>query len=303
MTGGRLVRVGTSGWHYPGGHGTWDGVFYPPADQRPRGFDALAFYARYFDTVEVNSSFYGLPRASVTRQWAARTPAGFRFTVKLHRSFTHPESGARSVADGEVDAFRRGLEPLATAGKMGALLVQFPPSFHATPEAVDHLAWVLRTFREHRLAVELRHRSWSDAAADTTALLEAYEAAWVRIDEPKFASSVSQDLVPAPGEDTGLYYVRLHGRNAAQWWEHDAAEDRYNYLYSSEELEPIARAARQAAAPGADTPVRQAYVLFNNHFSAKAIANAAELRRQLGEPLTEPLPESLLLRYPELATP
>lgn len=302
MTGTRVVRVGTSGWHYPGGNGTWDGVFYPAAAQQPRGFDALAFYARYFDTVEVNSSFYGLPRATVTGHWAARTPADFRFTVKLHRSFTHPEADV-PVAAGAVDAFRRGLEPLATAGKLGALLVQFPPSFRATPEAIDHLAWVLRTFRNYRPAVELRHRSWSDAAADTTALLEAYEAAWVRIDEPKFASSVSQDLAPAPAERTGLYYVRLHGRNAAQWWEHEAAEDRYNYLYAPEELAPVAHAARRATDPEAGAPARQAYVLFNNHFSAKAIANAAELRRQLGDPLTEPLPDSLLARYPELATP
>jgi uncharacterized protein YecE (DUF72 family) len=307
------IRVGTSGWSYPSGRGTWNGVFYPAKDRRPRGFDELRFYARFFDTVEVNSTFYGQPRPAVARKWAERTPAGFEFTVKLYQKFTHPSmfraAAAKQAPDADerwlahaavlqqadVDEFRRGVAPLAEAGKLGALLVQFPPSFKATPEAVDYLAWLLRTFGDHPAAVELRHKSWSDAYADTAALLAAYGAAWVQIDEPKFRFSIRQDLLPA---GDGPYYVRLHGRNAAQWWAHAASEDRYNYHYSAAELAPFAEAA--VATRGR---VSKAYLLLNNHFAAQAVANAVQLRQQLGDPVTEPLPPDLVARFPELATP
>src|SRR5437016_10938079 len=117
------LRVGTSGWNYPSGKGTWNGVFYPKP--RPKGFDELAFYAEHFNTVEVNSTFYGQPRAEVTRAWAARTPGDFEFSIKLYRKFTH----LRDANHFDVDAFRQGIEPLASTGRLGALLVQFPASF------------------------------------------------------------------------------------------------------------------------------------------------------------------------------
>ena len=158
------VRVGTSGWSYPGGRGTWNGVFYPAKGARPRGFDELEFYARWFDVVEVNSTFYGQPRAAVTVKWAERTPAGFEFAVKLYQKFTHPAMFREATAGGapeadatwleqagvvrqeDVDEFKHGIDPLAAAGKLGPLLVQFPPSFTAGPEAIDYLGWLLRTF-------------------------------------------------------------------------------------------------------------------------------------------------------------
>src|SRR5437899_12807288 len=100
------LRVGTSGWNYPSGKGTWNGVFYPKP--RPKGFDELAFYAEHFNTVEVNSTFYGQPRAEVTRGWADRTPNDFDFSVKLYQKFTHPrmfeERMERALADTAPDA-------------------------------------------------------------------------------------------------------------------------------------------------------------------------------------------------------
>ncbi|MGE0361606.1 MAG: DUF72 domain-containing protein [Vicinamibacterales bacterium] len=309
------VRVGTSGWSYPGGRGTWNGVFYPPKGARPRGFDELSFYARWFDVVEVNSTFYGQPRPDVTAKWAERTPPGFEFAVKLFQKFTHPAmfreqtaeaapgadaawlDQAGAVRQADVDEFRAGIEPLAAAGKLGPLLVQFPPSFTAAPAAVDYLGWLLRTFAAYRLAVELRHRSWSDAEADTAALLAAYGAAWVLIDEPKFEFSIRQRW-SAGGEQTGddLAYMRFHGRNAAEWWRHAAAEDRYNYLYTERELRPFAAAAASAGAA-----LKKAYLFFNNHFSAQGVANAVQLRRQLGQPVPEPLPPDLVAKFPWLA--
>jgi uncharacterized protein YecE (DUF72 family) len=302
-TDARLVRVGTSGWSYPKGHGTWNGIFYPPQPaRRPRGapkFDELAFYAEHFDTVEVNSSFYRIPRVEAVRSWSERTPAGFEFALKLYQKFTHPEMFARAtgadpaqLGQRDVDDFRRAVAPLAEAGKLGPLLAQFPPSFKNEPESGAYLEWLLRAFAGHPLAIELRHRSWSDEPEPIVSLFEAHDASWVRIDEPKFRTSIRQDTTAPAG---GFFYLRLHGRNAAQWWKHDASEDRYNYLYTAEELEPFAEAAARV-----EKSAKKAYLYANNHFSAKSVANAAVLKHQLGQELDGEYPAEFVERYPDL---
>ena len=258
------VRIGTSGWSYPSGRGKWNGLFYPSTRSRRAGtdrFDELRFYAEHFNTVEVNSTFYGQPRADVTSGWAERTPAGFEFSLKLYQKFTHPkmfrEAALKSapgsegalldllaqVTQSDLDEFRAGIDPLATAGKLGALLAQFPPSFKDTPHSRDYLSRLLGAFREYGVAVELRHRSWSDAFGETLSLLNTFNAAWVQIDEPKFTFSIRQNYLP---NVEGFYYMRLHGRNVAQWWRHDRSEDRYNYLYSGGELKEFAETAGAA---------------------------------------------------------
>lgn len=288
------LRIGTSGWNYPTGKGTWNGLFYPLPEDRERGFDELRFYSERFNAVEVNSTFYGQPRANVALGWAKRTPKDFEFAVKMFQKFTHPgmsiDPGPITQAD--VDAFKGGIDPLAAAGKLGPLLAQFPASFQRTPESVDYLAWLLRTFAGYALAVELRHRSWSDAI-ETSQLLDQHRAAWVQIDEPKFSSSIRQDLKGGPSD---LYYLRLHGRNAGQWWDHAEAEDRYNYFYSGAELEPIAAKVRDIRAM-----VKKAYLFLNNHFSAQSIANAVTLKKMLDEPVTARLPAEMVERFPDLA--
>lgn len=288
------LRIGTSGWHYPGGRGTWDGIFYPRVEDRDRGFDELAFYAARFNSVEVNSTFYGQPRAAVSLGWVRRTPPGFEFSVKLFQKFTHPATAADPTAltAADVDAFKGGIEPIAAAGKLGAVLAQFPSRFHDTPEARDYLAWLLRTFHGYPLAVELRHRSWSDGAAATRALLASHAATWVQIDAPTFASSVRQSLTP---DSDQLMYVRLHGRNAAEWWAHEEAEDRYNYLYSAGELAPIVEKLRAAR-----LQVRKLYLYMNNHFAAQAVANATMVREMLDDPVTARMPAELVEAYPAL---
>ena len=289
------LRIGTSGWNYPTGKGTWNGIFYPLPEDRERGFDELRFYSERFNTVEVNSTFYGQPRANAALGWVKRTPEDFEFAVKLYQKFTHPGMtiDRTPVSQGDVDAFRGGIEPLAAAGKLGPLLVQFPFSFQRTPEAVDYLNWLLNAFRDYVLAVELRHRSWSDAQEETASLLKQYRAAWVQIDEPKFESSIRQDL--SAGE-SDVYYVRFHGRNAREWWDHAESEDRYNYFYSEEELGPIANKARQAR-----DLKKKVYLLMNNHFSAQSIANATTLKKMLDEPVTARMPAELVERFPDLA--
>ena len=313
------LRIGTAGWNYPGGRGTWNGVFYPPRRSRPKGFDELAFYSEHFNTVEVNSTFYGQPRAAVTGAWAARTPAGFEFSVKLYQKFTHPgmfkKALTRSLGgasqnpasneagdlldalarpnQADLDEFRAGIDPIVQAGKMGALLAQFPPSFKDAPATRDYLAWLMRAFSGYRVAVELRHKSWSDAIGETLELLNAFGGAWVQIDEPKFKFSIRQNYLP---NVTGFYYMRLHGRNAAKWWRHDKSEDRYDYLYSDAELREFSETAGAAR-----RLVKKLYLYTNNHFSAKSIANAAMIKRQLGEPIDGEYPPEFVERFPELA--
>jgi uncharacterized protein YecE (DUF72 family) len=262
----------------------------------------------------VNTTFYGQPQPEVARAWAARTPAGFQFSVKLFQKFTHPRmfrervarglpDAARSDAaaieslarpnDADLDEFRRGIDPLASTGRLGALLAQFPPSFKDDERSRGYLEHLLRAFHGYPVAVELRHRSWSDRIADTLTLLNAFNAAWVQIDEPKFRFSIRQNYLP---NVTGFYYMRLHGRNVAQWWRHDKSEDRYDYLYSKDELSEFvdtANAVRRL--------VKKMYLYANNHFSAKSVANATMIKQQLGEPIEGEFPPEFVDRYPELA--
>ena len=311
------LRIGTSGWSYPTGKGTWNGLFYPQRGGRGEarrsqagGFDELTWYAEHFDVVEVNSSFYGPPTPATTKNWARKTPPGFEFCLKLYQKFTHPGmykkaaladlpdqsagvlAGLARVTAADVGIFKDALEPLAAAGRLGALLAQFPPSFHDTPPNREYLDWLLTTFGEFSVAVELRHKTWSDRHGETLALLNRHDAAWTQIDEPKFRFSIRQNWLP---NQEGFAYMRLHGRNAAQWWHHDLAEDRYNYLYSKEELEPIAEVARSTAAI-----VKKAYLFMNNHFASKAVVNAVVMKHMLGEPVKGRYRPELVERYPEL---
>jgi uncharacterized protein YecE (DUF72 family) len=306
------IRIGTSGWSYPSGPGTWNGIFYPPG---PRGgrrakFDELAFYAEHFDTVEVNASFYRLPDPELVRSWAARTPAGFDFSLKLFQKFTHPGMYKKAQATGmpadeasgvipavtrvDVDAFKAAVDPLAGAGKLGALLAQFPPSFRAADDAREYLAWLLRAFQGFPVAVELRHKSWSDDMGGTLTLLNSFGAAWVQIDEPKFRFSIRQNLLP---NLRTLYYMRLHGRNAETWWTHDHPDERYNYLYTPAEIDDFAETIDKVR-----RLVHRIYVYMNNHFAGKAVANAATLRHRLGQPVPGDYPDEMIARYPLLAS-
>ena len=308
------LRIGTSGWNYPSGKGTWNGLFYPASRSKRAGtkdFDELRFYAEHFDTVEVNSTFYGQPQARVTKDWVARTPPGFEFSLKLYQKFTHPKmfrSAAlerapgsegplldllAQVTESDLDDFRSGIEPLASAGRLGALLAQFPASFKDALPSRDYLEQLLRAFREYPVAVELRHRSWSDTIGETLSLLNGLGAAWVQIDEPKFRFSIRQNYLP---NVTSFYYMRLHGRNAKEWWHHAHRDDRYNYLYSAGELKDLA-----SVAGAAKELVKKSYLYTNNHFAAKSVVNAVMLKAQLGQPIEGDYPPELVERYPEIA--
>jgi uncharacterized protein YecE (DUF72 family) len=308
------LLIGTSGWSYPSGKGKWNGLFYPATRSKKAGtagFDELRFYAEHFDTVEVNTTFYGQPRADVARSWVERTPPGFEFSLKLYQKFTHPtmfreaalkrapgSEGAlldllAAVTQSDIDEFRTGIDPLASSGRLGALLAQFPASFKDSPASRDYLAQLLSAFDDYPVAVELRHKSWSDAIGDTLSMLNAFGAAWVQIDEPKFRFSIRQNYLP---NVSSFYYMRLHGRNAQAWWRHEKSEDRYNYLYSRQELREFSDIAGAAQAL-----VKKSYLYTNNHFASKSVVNAVMIKAQLGQPIEGEYPPELIEHYPDIA--
>jgi uncharacterized protein YecE (DUF72 family) len=278
-------RVGTSGWSYPPSSGldSWTGVFYPLTKT-----DELKFYSRYFNAVEINSTFYRPCTPKMADGWVKRTPDDFEFTVKAFQRFTHAR---RDWTPADAEEFIEGIRPLQEAGKLGCLLFQFPASFKASQETIDHLKRLLARFASYPKAVELRHRSWEEHLG----LLEEFNATPAFIDEPKFHTSIKQEL-QASG---GLLYLRFHGRRFEKWWNHEHRNERYDYLYTPEELKPYAMRLKETAL---EKGLKRAYAFFNNHPGAKAVANAVMLRAELDIPVSAELPERLVETFPELKT-
>lgn len=284
----RNIKIGPAGWSYK----DWNGVVYPKKPG-PK-FDPLAYLAEFFDTIEINSSFYRTPAASTSKSWAKRVAQNpnFVFTAKLHQVFTH-ERGKATLEDEK--AFREGMDPLAEAGKLGAVLIQFPWSYKNTPEDASYLVKLIERFQDYPLVIEVRHTSWNTAAIYET--LENMGAGICNLDQPLFSKSIK----PSALTTSPVGYVRLHGRNYQDWFREEAhRDDRYNYLYSLEELEPWIVRIKEVVAQTKET-----YVITNNHFLGKAVVNALEIKATLeGQPVSAPLP--LFEKYPRLnnsATP
>jgi len=277
MSGQARIHIGTSGWSYPKGEGTWTGYFYPTGR-----INELEYYRQFFTTVEINSSFYRPPNPGYVYNWARRVPDGFLFTVKLWQKFTHPRMYQEAtgedavISQQDVDLFNHSIEPLVSYGKLGALLAQFPPSFKNDGYGQQILTAVIRTFSQYRLAVELRHRSWSDDQ-NTARLLRESNVSWVQIDEPKFQSSVAAE-VPLTSD---MAYFRFHGRNAEMWWKGDS-ETRYKYLYSVEEIEELAHKVEVAS-----EQTKLTFAFFNNHWQGYAPRNAVTMLRTLQLPFRD----------------
>jgi len=271
------LYIGTSGWSYPRGEGTWSGYFYPAGK-----INELEYYSQFFNTVELNSSFYRPPNPGYVDNWVRRVPDDFLFTVKLWQKFTHPKmykeatGEAAVISQQDVDVFKHSIEPLVRYGKLGALLAQFPPSFRNDAYGQQILNAVIRTFGQYRLAVELRHRSWSDDE-NIARLLTENSVAWVQIDEPKFKSSIAEEL-PITAD---MAYFRFHGRNAEMWWQGDS-ETRYKYLYSPREIKELADKARAASGQ-----TNLTFAFFNNHWQGYAPRNAVDMKRTLALPFKE----------------
>lgn len=281
--GGGRLRIGVAGWSYP----DWAGYVYP--SRRSKGFHEATFLAQFFDTIEINTSFYQPIRAEHAVTWIERVEANpsFVFTAKLWQRFTH-ELSASAEDERQV---RAGFDVLRDARKLGAVLLQFPFSFHSTPETVKHLASLLNRFADYPLVVELRHSSWQKQ--ETLQLLEEHRTGFCNIDQPAIGNSIT----PTAESTSPVGYVRFHGRRYDTWFSDDPqvpAHERYNYLYSADELSPWAERIRKVERESRDT-----YVITNNHYLGKAAVNALELLSILKGTKVK-VPDDLRRHYPQL---
>jgi uncharacterized protein YecE (DUF72 family) len=277
------VRVGPAGWSYP----DWAGYVYPAP--RPKGFHEAAYLAEFFDTIEINTSFYQPLRPDHAALWVERVAANpaFLFAAKLWQKFTH---GPSATKEGER-AVRAGFDVLREAEKLGAVLMQFPFSFHRTQETVTYLTAVLERFSDYPLVVELRHASWE--TKETLELLQEHGAGFCNIDQP----IIGRSLGPSAVSTSPVGYVRLHGRRYDTWFSDDPAtptHERYNYLYSPEELDPWIERIHKVQGNARDT-----FVVTNNHYQGKAVVNALQLISILKGSKVK-VPEPLRQHYPEL---
>ena len=288
------VRIGTAGWSYK----DWDGIFYPSGMQR-RKQHPLEYLARFFDTTEINTSFYGPVKPELAKLWCRKVAAvnkKFVFTAKLYRAFTHSPmsvmepTSAASIRPTDEDEIRtrEGLDAIASEGRLGALLIQFPVSFKNTSLNREYLERLLRQFIEYPRVVEVRHSSWNDA--QTLASFAQKNVGFCNIDQPVLGRS----LAPTDHVTGTIGYIRLHGRNYEQWFDSDNRNDRYNYLYSAQELAKWKERIESVAERAQTT-----YVITNNHFESKAGVNALELKAMIsGKRVLAP--PTLIQKYPEM---
>ncbi len=277
------ILFGTRGWSYA----DWKGVFYP--EERPRGFSELSFAAEYFDALEVNSTFYRPASPAMAASWAKRVEGkkGFEFTAKLYQRFTHNREEQWTAA--EADEVKRGMAPLAEAGKLGGILVQFPWSFKN--EAVERkwLERLVAEFAEYPLYLEVRHDSWREE--DFFKYLDEAGVGFVDIDQPVIGKSIP----PMEKVTGGKGYVRFHGRNAKAWFAKDAGRDaRYDYLYDENELSAWVERIRKMTGSA-----EKVFVFNNNHYRGQAAVNSLELKSLLTGERVE-APAELVAAYPRL---
>jgi uncharacterized protein YecE (DUF72 family) len=293
------IRIGTAGWSYK----DWEGIFYPSGMSR-RKQHPLEYLARFFDTTEINTSFYGPLKPELAKLWCRKVAPvnkNFLFTAKLYRAFTHspiavtePTSAATIRPTDEDEArTREGLDAIAGEGRLGALLIQFPVSFKNTSLNREYLDRLLRQFIEYPRVVEVRDSSWNNA--ETLAAFAQKNVGFCNIDQPLLGRS----LAPTAHVTAAIGYVRLHGRNYEHWFadqgsDSDNRNDRYNYLYNERELAGWKEKIESVAARAQTT-----YVITNNHFESKAGVNALELKAMITGKRV-PAPPTLIQKYPEL---
>lgn len=255
-----MLRIGTSGYYYK----DWVGPFYP---EDLKAGDRLAFYAREFETVEINSSYYRMPTAPALEKMAARVPAGFVFTLKTPHEITHERNADASF----YAQFRDALQPLIDAKKFGVVLAQFPYAFHNTPPNANYLSRLREQLRDLPVVVELRTLDWltESAREKTLTLLRSQNLGFCSVDLPPI-KSLPPPIVAATSQAA---YVRFHGRNVAKWWEQEESYERYDYTYSAAELgewKPRIQKLNELA--------DVVYVFANNHYGGQAVDTARQLK-------------------------
>lgn len=277
------LRIGPAGWSYA----DWNGYVYPTP--RPKGFHEASYLSQFFDTIEINTSFYQPLRPDHASLWLERVAANpnFVFTAKLWQKFTHDPSATPE----DERAVRAGFDVLRDAGKLGAILAQFPFSFHRSHDTVAYLTAVLKRFGDYPLVVEFRHASWH--TPETLEFLRVFHAGFCNIDQPL----VGRSLPPSAEVTSPVGYVRLHGRRYDTWFSDDPdtpSHERYNYLYSADELDPWIDRIRSINQHTGNT-----FVVTNNHFQGKAVVNALQLLSALKNTKVK-VPEPLRQHFPQL---
>lgn len=255
-----MIRVGTSGFHYQ----DWVGPFYPEGTPQSRW---LEHYAEEFDTCELNYTFYRMPEAEQLARMAERVPPGFVFSLKAYRGITHE----REEVDENLRRTQEAVEPLHSAGRLGALLLQFPHSFTPGRTAADLLRRSREALPGLPLVAEFRHRAW--LREDAFDFLRGLDMGFCCVDEP----SLPGLMPPVAVATAQTAYVRFHGRNAAKWWKHEQAWERYDYTYTQPEL-----AAWVPKLTGLDEQAENTFVYCNNHWQGQAVDTARQLRLLLG---------------------
>ncbi len=256
-----MIHLGTSGYSYA----DWVGPFYP---EGTHSRDYLTYYARSFSAVEVDYTYYRMPEARTLAAMARKVGPGFKFAVKATSVITHE----REATEETFAQFLRALEPIAAEDKLACVLAQFPFSFRNTQPNRAYLTRLREGFGTTPVVVEFRNVSWINEA--TFALLRQLGLGFCCVDQPRF-----RNLVPPVAEATADWaYVRFHGRNYEKWWQHEEAWQRYDYLYSREELAEWVPKVQQLASQAKHTAV-----FFNNHYAGQAVQNALLFQEMLGE--------------------
>ena len=283
------IRVGPAGWHYK----DWYGNVYP--SKPSKSFVELEYMANYFNTVEINSTYYYPAAAQTAENWVRRVDHNpkFKFTAKLWRRFTHHRT---SYTQKEVVQVREGFEPLMEAGVLGAVLIQFPWSFKCENNNKIWLAKLIKTFHGYPLVVEVRHASWDQNRFYD--YLNQQQVGIAAIDQPLIGKSISLK----PVQTGAIGYVRMHGRNYKAWFpskikdqnDPPSSSARYDYMYAESEVVEISKIVKQVA-----KKARETYVVQNNHPNGQAVANAAQLLSELGYENVQ-MPASILKAFPDL---
>jgi len=254
-----MLYFGTCGFSY----NDWANNFYPRGMPRR---EWLGYYAREFNSLELNSTYYALPKPSVVEAMIDKTGEGFLFSIKANQEMTHHRQQDSSV----FVAFVNMLQPFIDAGKLGCVLAQFPYSFGCSSQNRDYLALFRERLRDLPLVVEFRHAQW--LKPEVFDWLRNHNIGFCCVDEPQLPN-----LLPPLAEFTSnTGYVRFHGRNAAKWWQHEHAYERYDYAYSVEELrEWLPRISKL------NNLTEKAFIFANNHWRGQAIGTIRQLRLML----------------------
>jgi uncharacterized protein YecE (DUF72 family) len=288
------ILVGTAGFSYP----DWKGIVYPN-DLKKRKIHELEYLAQFFECCEINNSFYRPLDPKIARRWCdyvAPVNERFQFTAKMTQVLTHAPMAKTTSSSAEtikythqdVEEAKAGFDPLMKAARLATVLLQFPISYKYNEGNWDHLIDVAHLFKDYPLAVEIRHESWADPLV--LKALEEEKIAFCNIDQPRLGDTLEgTKYVTAP-----VGYMRLHGRNYQKWFQGKNRDERYNYLYSEEELDGITRKIQEMS-----TQAKQTIVIANNHYKGQAVVNGLEIKKLLGEKDVK-APEELVKAYPGL---